>query len=139
MTNNIKIKIGDREIDLPFNLEEMFSQLQGKEMNRLFHNRPKELIPIPKIPRPQIQSQQVIRKIVHCKDIQVREVVIDMNKRLTKLEKLLEGKTLIKKGIDKQKIISKAKETPKTKGKSKEKPKDNKKSKGTKKKVGKKR
>ena len=129
MTNNFEMIINGRKIEFPFNIDEMFSQL-GQQ----------EAIPHPQSFVPKIPTQHsFVRQIITCKDTAVREVVIDINKRLIKIEELLK----IRKKTPAKKIISKTKETPKTKGKSKEKSKTTKlkvkeKSKVIKKKSGKK-
>jgi len=144
MADNLKIMFNGREVELPFNINDIFSQIQKMEQRQppqeerpqhLPEERPQHL--------PIAPQRQIIRKITMCKDTAVRNVVIDMNKRLTKLEELLKEKTKSTKETkgtketkstktNITKTISKAKETPKTKGKSKEK------AKVTKKKIGKK-
>ena len=125
MTNNFEIFINGRKIEFPFDIDEMFSQLGLQEVT------PQPVMPI-------IHPQHsIVRKIITCKDIAVREVVIEMNKRIMKIEELLKirKKTPAKKVISKTKGKTKVKEIPKKKLKVEGKPKN---SKGIKKKIGKK-
>ena len=150
MTKNIKIIFNGQEVELPPQIHELFSQLTQQEAipsPHPFFPKPPPLFPKPKLASP---PQQIVKTIVICKDVPVRNVVIELNQRVTKLEELLKVKAstelekslktpFVKKGIlTKKKIISKTKETPETKGKSKVKPKSKEKAKVTKKKIGKK-
>ena len=107
MTNNFEMIINGRKIELPFDINEMFSQLDLGLQEATSQ-------PVMPIVHPQ---HSVVRKIITCKDTAVRDVVIDINKRLIKIEELLK----LRKKAPAKKVISKTKETPKTKGKSKEK------------------
>ena len=150
MTNNIKIMFNGREIELPFNIEELFSQLGSQEGIPSPHPFFSKSTPLFTEQKPVIPTQQIRRKIAMCKDVPARNVIISLNKRIIKLESLLKVKAsteleeslktpFIKKDIlTKKKIISKTKRTPKIKGKSKVKPKAKEKSRMTKKKIGKK-
>ncbi len=99
MNENFKIMINGQEIKLPFDFEEIFNQMVSQQISK-----PKKIFQQP------IQ-QHVLRRIVECKDTEVRNVVIDMNKRLMELEKMI-GKKKIKKSPE-----DKPKTTPKTKSK----------------------
>ncbi len=152
MENNIKIMLNGREIELPFNINELFSQLNQQEDIPGPHPSFPKPTPLFPTPRPSaIQTKQIVRRITLCKDVPVRNVVMELSQRIAKLEELLNVKAsteleeslktpFVKKGIPtKKKIISKTKEIPKTKGKSKANLKSKKKTKVIKKKkIGKK-
>ena len=138
MTENIKIIFNGQEVELPPQIHELFSQLTQQEAipsPHPFFPKPPPLFPTPK---PVLPTQQIVRMITICKDVQVRNIVIELNQRITKIEEQLGIKKPSKKIPTKKKIISKTKETPETKGKSKVKPKSKEKAKVTKKKIGKK-
>ena len=106
-----------QEIKIPFNgIEEMFKQLIPQQLPE-----PRKIVS----PVPIQRSQQIIRRIMECRDTEVRNVVIEMNQRLNKLEELLKLKdqTPAKKIISKTKVNTKPIKLLMTKGKSKEKPK----------------
>ena len=149
MTENIKIIFNGQEVELPPQIHELFSQLTQQEAipsPHPFFPKPPPLFPTPK---PVLPTQQIVKMITICKDVPVRNVVMDLNQRVKRLEELLNVKAsaelekslkipFTKKKIPTKKIISKTKETPETKGKSKVKPKSKEKAKVTKKKIGKK-
>ena len=114
MTNKFEMFINGRKIEIPFDINEMFSQLGLQEA-------------IPK-PQPLIPISNLTRQIIVSKDTAAREAIIDMNKRITKIEEKLNLRKKIP-ITPVKKAISKTKATPKTKGKSKVKPKVKEKSK----------
>ena len=75
----MKIFTNGQEINLPSEVVKMFNQVMFPQFPE-----PRE---VPQASRP-IQ-QQVVRRVVECKDVAVRNVVIEMNKRLMDLEKLV--------------------------------------------------
>ena len=149
MADIFEMFINGRKFELPFNMEGLFSQLrdpvinrqftedlqkQNREIDQLLAEESRKITPLPLQPKYHFESH-----VTNYKDLPLREAVINMNKRIIKIEELLKLRT--KAPITKTKVISKtkesskAKEIPKGKPKVKEKPKN---SKVTKKKIGKK-
>lgn len=109
MTDNIEMAFNGRKIELPLDLNELLSQFSSQLVKQ------EEARPRPQ-PAPQKQVRHLVEQVVICKDMALRNVVIEMNQRLNKLEELLKQKTPAKKIISKTKGKSKAK--PKVKIKS---------------------
>ena len=122
MTDNFEMFFNGRKVEFPFDMNEVFSQLDAKKItpSQQFFNH--SLFPE--------------RQIIVCKDTPAREAITDMNKRIIKIEELLK----LRKKIPIKKTISNIKETSKTKGDLKKKPivKEKKKSKVIRNKIGKK-
>ena len=95
----MKVFVNGQEIKLPFDLVQMFNQMISPQ-----GHGPKKPIPGP-------VHQQVMRKIVGCKELEARKVIMDMNRRLMELEKVV-GKRKTKKSPE-----DKPKTTPKIKPK----------------------
>ena len=138
MTENIQIIIDGKKIELPFNINELFSQLSSQERTpspQQVFPKPQPLFPSnrpqsrfhkqePFCPRPKSRlrrvrpTQQMVKKIIMCKDIPARNVIMDLNKRITKLEELLKALLKVNKPTKKvvsTKEVSKSKKIPKTK------------------------
>jgi len=105
MTDNFKMIINGQEIKLPFDMEQLFKQFIPQQIPEPI--REPKIVPVRQV------HQHVIRKRIECKDTEVRNVVIEMNQRLMKLEKII-GKKKDKKPI-KDKPITKSKKVEKNK------------------------
>ena len=94
MINNMKIFTNGQEINLPSEIVNMFNQML-----------PSQLREAPQAPKP-VQKPvqpQFVRQAVECQDIALRNIVIDMNMRLMKLEELIRNKEQVKSSL-KQKV-----------------------------------
>lgn len=101
MVNEMKMFVNGQEIKIPFNMEEMF----------------KQLVPQPQREIPKPMPQQIVRKVLECRDTGLRNVVIEMNQRLLHLEELVNEKKPVKKKV--AKLISKKNGSKKINAKSK--------------------
>lgn len=90
-----------QEIEIPTEITKMFSQV-------VLPMIPQQMMP----PQPKV-PQQVVRRVIECKDTSLRNVVIQMNKRLIELEKLINEKKPKIKSEVKQKVNKVVKVKPK--------------------------
>ncbi len=115
MNENFRIVLNGQEIKLPFDMEQLFKQFiprqipEPKMMVQKKFNSWFDLIQENEKMLVGQANQHIIRKIVECKDTAVRNVVIEMNQRLMKLEKMVGKKEVKKITKDKQKITLKIK------------------------------
>ncbi len=131
MEENFKLIVNGKEVEFPFNINDMFAQLVPKEMNSSQPTTPKLKQPVkvhPLHPSVLPGQHQIIKKVVLCKDTEARNVIIKLNKRIKMLEEILIKKQLIKQRKVKKSSVTKKKVTKsnsntkggsKTKGRSK--------------------
>lgn len=107
----MKIFANGQEINLPDEIVKMFNQILPPQQEK---------------PAPTPIPQHVVRKVIECRDVAVRNVVIEMNKKLMELEELVKKPKDTVKDKVKRKPIIKPQKTSKVKSSSKQKVKDSK-------------
>jgi len=97
MINETKILFNGQELKIPNEIKELMKMFIPPQM------RPQEQPKKPQEPQVDPQKESSLPRKIICRDVMLRKVVIDLNRRIMELEQKLEKKK-IKKVIPKVKV-----------------------------------